>query len=294
MLETLSNWNRWGGEDERGTLNLLTPQVLLKAKEYIKQGKVYSLSYPIRQTKVPVFPGRNSALHFMTIDGGDYKSGIQSPGGVKIADDYIVMPTHGTTHVDGLGHVWTDEQIYNGHDQNNIRSTGAKKCGVEKIEWIVGRGILLDIALLKGVQNLDPGYVITPEDIMQCLDVQKVEIQQGDIILLRTGFMKTFETQPETFYESQPGIGIEAARFLAKQDIVGLGVDNLAVEPIPMEEKAKDSLHVLMIRELGIYLMEMLNLDEFAKEEVYEFFFVATPLKIRGGVGSPINPLAIL
>ncbi|MFB4162381.1 cyclase family protein [Alteribacillus sp. JSM 102045] len=293
MDTSLTNWNRWGEEDEKGALNLLTPDTLLKAKEHIKQGKVQSLSYPIRQTKVPVFPKRTPAVHFMTIDGGDYKSGMNTPGGMKIADDYVVMPTHGTTHVDGLGHVWTEEQIYNGYSQDNIRSTGAKKCGVEKIEWIAGRGVLLDVARLKGVNHLDSQYVITPEDIEHCMKKQNIEIQQGDIVLVRTGWMSVFESNPGLFYERQPGIGLEAARFLAERDIVGLGADNLTVEPMPMEENAKKSLHVFMIRELGMYLMEMLHLDEFAQEKEYEFFFVAAPLKIKGGVGSPINPIVI-
>jgi kynurenine formamidase len=289
----MSNWGRWGADDERGALNLLTPEGVVSALGYAKTGRVYSLALEIRRDGVPVYPARNPALHMMSIDGGDYAAGVRlNLDGVEVADDYIFMATHGTTHVDALSHAWYDRAMYNGFDPNRVRSYGATKLGIENVGWIVARGVLLDIAGFKGVDVLPRGYSITTEDLEGCCQRAEVQIESGDVVLIRTGWLSTFAADPAHWFEHQPGISIEAATYLGGKDIVAVGADNIGVEHHGEDEKSR-AVHRLFIRDLGVYMMELLVLDELATDASRTFAFMAAPLKITGGVGGPMNPLAI-
>jgi hypothetical protein len=158
MSNQIGNWGRWGEDDERGSLNLLDSRKILQSASFVREGRVFSLSLPIRQKNVPIFPGRNPMMHFMAVDGGDYAAGARTGAGdVKHADDYIVMATHGTTHIDALAHLWAENQMYNGHPGDLVRSSGAKKNGIQNVEWIVSKGVLLDIAAYLEVDHLESG-----------------------------------------------------------------------------------------------------------------------------------------
>ncbi len=294
---TIGNWGRWGESDERGALNLLTPEVILEAVQSIKKGKVYSLALPIQQRKVPVAYPRNTAVHLMALDGGDYAAGARQQGKAQIADDYIFMATHGTTHTDALSHIWTEGKMYNGFSGNEVRSTsGARKCGVDKIDWIVARGIHFDLPKYKGTDHLESGYVITPDDLEKCAASQGVSLKPGDAVVLRTGWLNVFYKDEKKFYAGSPGIGMEAAKYLIEKDVCLVASDTMAVEVLPFEghENGENApVHIEMIRNYGIYLQELFDLNKLAEDQVYEFLYVAAPLKISGGVGSPLNPLAI-
>lgn len=288
------NWGRWGADDERGAANFITEALVRGAATLVKRGKVYSLSLPIQQRGVPVFPRRTPCLHFMTLDGGDYAAGFSRKGGFQTSDDYISLPTHGTTHIDALAHVWYDDKLYNGYLGSTVRSTGAQKLGIDKLKQLVGRGVHLDLCAWKGVDRLEGGYVVTVADLEGCAEAQGTPIKSGDIVLFRTGWQQVFKSAGSgEFFEAEPGIGIEAARWLGERGVTAIGSDNYGVEVVPTEHGDPAPVHRMLIRDYGMYLLELFVLDELAKDKVYEFLFVAAPLMITGGVGSPINPLAL-
>ncbi|MBI4182800.1 MAG: cyclase family protein [Proteobacteria bacterium] len=289
-----NNWGRWGAEDERGAANLITPERLCAAAGLVRRGRVYSLALPLQSRDVPVLPRRSPPLHFMTLDGGDYTAGLTRKSGFKSSDDYLALNTHGTTHIDALAHAWYGSEIYNGFSETTIRSGGARRCGIDKLGSLAGRGVLLDLCRHKGVEPLEKGYAITPDDLTACAAAQGVALGEGDVLVVRTGWLKVFADQgPGPFFAGEPGIGAAAARWIADAGIVAVAADNFGVEAIPTEDGETAPVHRMLIRDFGVYLMELLVLDGLARDQVYEFLFVAAPLRITGGVGSPLNPLAI-
>jgi len=288
------NWGRWGGADERGAANFATPERIARAAGLVKKGQVYSLALPLQRQGLPVNPERSSPTHLMSIDAGDFAAGLEIAGGFCTADDYLAMHTQTGTHLDGLAHVWYDDMLYNGFPANSVRSSGAGHLGIEKVGHLTGRGVLLDVATHLGVPHLAPGQVITPDDLEACAREQGTAVEEGDILLLRTGWLETYgDEHPDRFWQSNPGIGVDAGEWVGERNIAGIGVDNFAVEVHPSETGNIGPVHMRLIRDFGCYLMELVVLEALARDRVHEFLFVAAPLPIAGGTGSPINPLAI-
>jgi len=269
-------------------LNLLTPQHLLSTLKIVKQGTVYSLGAPVGRSG-PVHAGRNTTWHIMsTIDS--------RPDGGGGADDILVTQCHASTHIDALCHVWYERQLYNGHSSENVTPGGAKRCGVENIRWVIARGVLLDIPKSLGVDRLPGRHAVTPAELDKAAALEKVQIRPGDVVLVRTGWYRSFAAGDADMAGDYPGVGRSVCEWLLDHDVVALGADNVAVEIYPPEPESQGRLpvHKTMLRDLGGYLIEFLNLEEIAQQSVYEFVFVAAPLRITGGIGSPINPLAIV
>ncbi len=291
-----ANWGRWGSADEIGALNLLTPEITLEATRLVRTGRRYGLAITLDPRRLPVSPTRSTVgAHFMTIDGGDYAAGVRLPHDMRVADDYVVMPTHWGTHIDALAHVWREDELYNGHPSTTVRSYGATRCGIDKVGVIATRGLLLDIPSALGLPRLEPGYVITPEDIKATLPPGGV--RPGDAVLIRTGLIQIAAEAPEQFYrDPHPGLGLEAAIELAQNDVVLIGADNAAVEPARWEHGRMANgpiVHECLLRDFGVHLMEFVNLEELARDNVHEFLLVVAPLPFKGGVGSPVNPVAL-
>jgi kynurenine formamidase len=289
-----NNWGRWGPEDEQGTLNLLDPDRVRAAMSLVRTGRVYGLGLPIQSTGVPLVSGRHPAAHLMAVDGGDFAAGARTRDGVGFADDYIFMATHGSTHIDALSHAWSDGVMYNGFSSNEVRSSGARRNGIDRIPPIVGRGVLMDVAKMRGVDLLTGDAAsITVSDLEECERVQGVEIREGDIVVVRTGWVESFFRDPDRARAENPGLTKETADWFARRDVAVVAADNLGVEKYPETEMDMLPLHVRLIRDFGIHLMELLVVAELSKESVTEFLFVAGVLRIRRGVGSPLNPVAI-
>ena len=301
------NWGRWGEDDERGALNLLTGDVVRAAMGAVQSGTVISLSLPIKGStssdvaeSVPHLKGRPLPQHFMSVDGADYEAGVKLPaGGRGLADDaLIVSPHRTTTHMDALCHMWTGKQIYNGHPSSRIRSYGATRCGIENIGGVVTRGILFDVPAYRGVDVLDVGDRITAADLEAMAATMGVTVGAGDAIILRTGWPTHFAHAPETYWSGEPGLSSDGAQWLAERDIALVASDNSAISGLNADCRADecvaDDIHMIFLWRRGIYLIEMLWLEELAKAGQSTFLFVVAPLKIVGGTGSPVNPLAIL
>lgn len=305
----ISNWGKWGPGDELGSLNYLTPDKIVDAAKLIKKGKVFALQVPLTQDwNEPLWPGRTPSIRYNDYDASGYLVGRKPrPGGVKSAADWMCLSTHGTTHTDGLGHTWHGDKIWNGYDEK-MTIGKMHKCGIHNAaeRGMVGRGVLLDIARFKGVEYLKPGEVVTFDDFKKCAQKQGVKFQSGDIVLFRTGFVPAYQKYPELKKMPQfiePGLqySLEFLQWMKDTEIVIIGADNIAVEETistaPEEKGSWIALHKYVMRNLGIYLQEIYWLEDLAgdcaKDGVYEFFYVASPLKIVGGTGSPINPIAI-
>ena len=294
----LRNWGRWGDDDERGTLNHITPERLVAAGGLIRQGRIFDLGIPFDEAGPQPGGGRINPVHLMSQTGDTQ----MFPGGFKYADDYIFMPLQGATQWDSLAHVYYDDHLYNGFPSSDVTVVGAFHDTIDKIaKGVAGRGVLLDIARLKGVDWLENRYVITPDDLDAAIAAQgDVAVGAGDILVFRTGWRRLFveHGSPQEFMAGEPGLGQDCCEWLHARDVAAVCSDNWAIEVLPGEDpNAVFNVHMVLIRDMGMTLGEILDLEELAADcaadGVWEFFFCAPPLKVTKGVGSPINPLAI-
>ena len=287
------SWNRWGSEDERGSLNTIDSATVQAAAALVRSGTVLTLAQPL-SPRTPVPRHRSGLQHFMGRDGGDYAAGARKPGGFQFAEDTVVLPLHIGTHIDALCHAWYDDSLYNGFPGSGTRSTsGATRCGIDKMGPIVGRGVLLDIAAGRGGPLAD-GEVIGATELERAARLTGVQVEKGDIVLIRTGWAEHQARQDIVSFDSEPGLDLEAGLWLAERDIAVLGADNFAIEVLPFARGTVFPVHQRLIRDFGIPLLEGLLLDGLAASGRSAFMFTASPLPVVGGTGSPISPIAIL
>ncbi len=286
-------WGRWGPDDERGTLNHIGPDQVRHASTLVRTGEVLRLAQ-LLSSKTPVPSHRCGLQHFMTRDGGDYAAGAGRPDGFQFAEDAVMMPLHIGTHMDALCHAWYDDTLYNGYPGNTIRSTsGAARLGIEKMPPIVTRGILLDLVRLKG-RLLADGEDISAADLDAAAAAAGVQPGRGDAVLLRSGWLEAQKGVKHPSFNEEPGITIEAARWLAKRDVALVGADNFAIEVLPFPTGRVFPVHKFLIRDVGMPLLEGLMLDPLVASGRHEFMFIASVLPIVGATGSPLAPVAVL
>lgn len=293
----LSNWGRWGPDDERGTLNLITPERIVAAGGLVRQGKIISLGIPFDSNGPQPGTFRNNPVRLMSETGSD-----MGMGSFRFTDDWVFMPLQAATHWDALAHVYYDDHLYNGFPADTISAHGAARDGIDKAakNGIAGRGVLLDIARLKGVDWLQPGEVISPADLDAACAAQGVEVRAGDIVLLRTGWWRKFLSDRDRlgWIAGEPGLGIACCDWLWTRDVAAVCADNYGIEAMPAESEGEMyPLHLVLIRDMGMMLGEVFDLEELAADcaadGVYEFLFAGPPIEFTHAVGSPVNPLAI-
>jgi len=302
IAEKVSNWGRWGADDERGTLNLITPEVVRRANACVRRGEVFSLGLSLGaegpQTGTVV--GRFNPQHYMTAIGTLIG---EDPRGFCYSDDVLSLPLQTATQWDSLAHVHYDGKLYNGFEAaSTLSASGTTKNGIDKLATggIVSRGVLVDVARHRKTERVPPGSVITPEEIDDALAAQNVSLLPGDILVLRTGHLSVFkhDGDRETYLWQGPGIGLQAVEWLRRHDLAAVCSDTTAVEVMPCEDPALlYPVHLLCIRDMGMPFGEMFDLDELAADcaadGCWEFLLCAPPLKVTGGIGSPVNPIAI-
>lgn len=296
-----SNWGRWGNEDELGTLNYVTPECIVKACQSVKGGRVFSLGIPFDENGPQPGGVRINPVRLMSATG----QGQDFPGGFRYADDYIFMPTQCATQWDALAHVFYDDQIYNGYPASVVSAAGAQKCSIDRVaRGVLGRGVLLDIARLKGERWLAPGYAIGGDDLEAAARSQGVRFEPGDILVFRTGWRSKFLSDGDRveFMAAEPGLALSSIPWLHDKQVAAACSDNWAIEALGPNFSGEDPnaifpVHMVLIRDMGVTLGEMLDLEELAEDCAgdgrWDFLFVAPPLKLSRGVGSPINPLAV-
>jgi kynurenine formamidase len=307
LKDSPTNWGKWGPDDEVGSLNYLTPEVVVKAAGSITSGKTFTLQVKMANPEGdPVWPGRSGAVRINVMDEGHFMAGkgVETAGGAHYADDYMTCFLQGSTQYDALGHVWFDGQIWNGYDAKTTIG-GLSKASVCPIaeKGVVGRGILLDIARWREKDVLDVGETFTHEDLLACAVAQGTEIEPRDILLLRTGWIgKFYRVSREEFYGEfiEPGLTYspELVEWFQRMEIPNIVTDTIAnevtVDPV---SGCVLPLHNALMRNLGVTLTEIAWLDDLAddcaEDGQYTFFYTAAPLKIVNGTGAPVNPVVI-
>jgi kynurenine formamidase len=260
----------------------------------LARSRVYDLAQPYF-AGMPHFPTHPPFLYGMTKKHGD----LVTAGGVSAAADAISLGCHVGTHVDALCHFSCGGKLYGGVDPQPLQSDtgGIRKYSIDTINPFLRRGVLLDIATHAGKDALPVDFAITAAHLEATAKAQKVKIEKGDIVLLRTGWAQYWNDVRRYINGGLPGVSpagpgpqLEGARWLSERGVVAAGSDTVAFERLPDPEMP---VHVHLLVDSGIHIIEALNLEELARQRVYEFAFIAAPLKIVGGTGSPIRPIAL-
>jgi kynurenine formamidase len=218
----------------------------------------------------------------------------QQPG-FDFSMEVIQGSPHLGSHIDGLAHIQSEGRLYGDHEVVDVFTDwGWKVNGIETVAPIVGRGILLDVAAALGTPRLDERYEVTPMDLERTCHAQGSDIRLGDIVLVRTGhFAAFYDSDPDRYFRSQPGVGPEAAVWLYERGMAVLGTDTSGTEVVPFPDPDRTT-HRAMIVERGVHLLEILDLERAAAEHQYEFCFICLPLRIVGATGSWIRPIAFV
>jgi len=292
----------WGPTDEIGRLNLMTPQSRAAILARISGGQVYDLSveyfigmpswqaagdppYQIWMTHTP-----HGTLVSDPMNVGDEMNKHVSYTGTAVS-----MYTHTGTHIDALVHFGLDGKIWNNFSaEEHLGDQGWKVAGAEKIPPLVARGVMIDVAGAKGLKALPDLYRVTRQDLIEALERQKVALESGDIVLIRTGRMKLYE-DANAYMANPPGMSLDAAKFLVEeQRAMIVGADNLSFETFPAEvDNNYVPLHTYLLAEQGTPIMELVYLEDLARDGVYEFALIGGSLKLRGADAAPMRPIAI-
>lgn len=302
-MKSCSNWGKWGPDDELGTLNYITAEMVRAAAKLVRRGRIISLAIPFdsQGPQAGKFE-RFNPIHLMTRHGADAYAGALDHRPIHSADDVIIMPLQCATQWDSLAHIFYDGKMYNGYDMRLVSSFGAKKNGIANCkDKVVGRGVLLDIPRYQKVEWLEPGTPIYPEDLEGCARQQGVTVGCGDILLVRTGQIAQVRKRGswgDYAGGSAPGLSVANAPWLYQSQVAAVATDTWGIEVLPNDTQgAYQPLHLIMIVHAGLLVGEIFDLEELARDcaqdGCYEFMFVAPPLPVTGAVGSPINPQAI-
>jgi kynurenine formamidase len=295
IFDSVSTWGRWGDRSERGALNHLTADRTVAATRLVHSGTTVSLSLPLSTEERLDCP--EPAVHHMTmltdVDIGS--------GSVRFAKDYVGVDYHndGHSHIDAFSHVAFDGCFYDGMPDTSVTSQGAETGTVDILkDGLVGRGVLLDIPRVRGVSWLEPGEHVFRQDLEAAERHQRVGVGPGDILLVRTGHTRRLaELPPWDTPQAKSGLHPTTASFLSERSISALGSDGNNDTVPSTTEGVGFPMHVLAINAMGVHLLDYLLLEDLAHrcEEAgrWEFLFAAAPLRIVGGTGSPLNPIAI-
>jgi kynurenine formamidase len=307
----VKNWGRWGDDDERGTLNHVTPEHVARGASLAQLGEIISLAVPFDE-KGPQTGGfaRFNPIHLMTRDGNDALANTTPRdfyGGrdayIRSADDIIIMPLQCGTQWDALGHIVFEGKVYNGYDASFVSSAGALKNDVcNAASGLIGRGVLLDLPRAMGVQSLAPGFAIGADELEACANAQGVTVGTGDYVLVRTGQMGDVKRRgawADYAAGPAPGLGLKAVEWIHERQLGGIATDTWGMEVLPNETPdVFQPLHIVLIVHMGLWVGEIFDLEQLATRcgEIgrWEFFFNAAPLPFTRAVGSPVNPIAIL
>ena len=292
----------WGPDGEIGRFNLMNDTSRLAVLSRIDRGKVYDLSVEYYVGMPSWYAIGDPRYQFWlthtprgTVVDDPLNVGREKNEQVSYTGDAVSMYTHMGTHIDALNHFGLNGKIWNGFaaDQH-LGDRGWKKAGAETIPPIIARGVLIDVAAAKGHKILPPSYRVTADDLRQALKRQAVDLQPGDITLIRTGRMQHYHDE-KAFISEPPGLSLGAARFLVEEKgVMSVGADNLSFETFPPEvEDNWIPVHTYLLAQHGVTIMELMYLEELAKDGIYEFAFIGASLKFRGASAGPMRPIAI-
>ena len=296
VFDAVSNWGRWGPDDERGTLNHLTPAEARAAAGLVEHGRTVSLARDF-----PTQPGPKNpwpAHHHMVIAGDD--PCIAGVDGLEVSADHIGIAFHGmaSSDRDALCHVFQGGRMYNGHPASEVKSTGARRNTVMTVkDGVAGRGVLLDLPRALGAPYVDPDHLVTAAELERAEQVMRLRVRKGDILLIRFGRDVRRQSHDD---QALAGLDPDAALALHRREVAILGGDGVH-DPIPSGRIEPDwpmPIHMIGLVAMGLHLLDNLDLEAIAAAcaEVGRWAFLLTlaPLRIAGGTGSPLNPIALL
>jgi kynurenine formamidase len=295
-----SHWvSRWGADDRIGAGNLLTAQRRLNALGLVSKGAVIDLGHVI-ENEAPRIPP-NQTPFVMTLSARapsvvKRRAALGAENEIGTTLERIEMTTHVGTHIDALGHVTVGDRMYNGLSANSVLDDfGLAELGVENIPPIITRGVLLDVAGLDGGERLEAGRAITPGELERAEEAAGVKVSEGDVVCINTGWGALFMLDNAAYVAGEPGIDVDAAKWLTARGVVAIGADNMAVEVIPNPKHPRLILpvHQHALVDSGVYLIENLKLDTLAEARRYEFCFVLLATKFKGATGCPVRPVAM-
>jgi len=281
--------SKWGANDERGSANHMKPATVLNTVKLIKTGEVIELAH-VLSDKMPFFGTRRFDVHIK-------RTFLNQFSNMRGSNEEIVISEIGQvgTQFDGFAHQTHMNSWYNCFkvDENATRS-GFTKLGVHNVGSLITRGVLIDVAGFKGVETLGDNYEITVADLEGALKKQNLTLQAGDAVIINTGWGKLYGKDNARYVKSCPGIGVKAAEWLVAKDPMLIGSDNWPVEVAPNPDKQVSlPVHQITLVVNGVHLLENLKLDELVAKNVSEFAFIMQPLKIQGGTGSTVSPIAV-
>ncbi len=301
-VRTAGWWpSRWGAADEAGALNEITPATVLAAVALVRRGVVYDLAHDLH-ADIPAFPGRTFRQYLTTnahhVNRRRPEAGPDGLGrnSVNWVVEQITATQQMGTHVDGLNHLPVGEHTYNGHRLAEIAEEyGTNRLGIDTLPQVVTRGLLLDVAAVRGVDRLGPGEVVTVADAEAALDRGGLCIRSGDAVLFHTGWGSLWGVDNDRYGSGEPGPGVALGAWLADQRIALTGCDTWSYGAYPPEDPAEPFVvpQTLNVRH-GIVVAENLRLAEIARAGLREFLFVLSHAKLRGATGAWVAPLAIL
>ncbi|HEX4490378.1 MAG TPA: cyclase family protein [Acidimicrobiia bacterium] len=296
----VSNWGRWGTDDERGTLNLITSDAVQRGAAAVRQGRVFSLAIPFASDG-PQWDSVNMPLR-ANPKLNTYAVNVSFTGDradFTTSDDAFSMGSQAATHWDALAHVGYEGKLYNDTDDSVVSAGGASQLGVQSIGAVATRGVLLDVARVHDVDHFDHNYAITADDLDRAVEATRVTIESGDAVLVRTGQMHFLRTGDRPRYSHpSPGLSTDTIAWLRDHDVAAVATDTLTFEVYPCEDPAVFMpVHMIHLRDMGLLQGQVWALDDLAADCAtdgqYDFLLCATPLPLTGAVGAPVAPTAI-
>jgi kynurenine formamidase len=300
LARRVSNWGRWGADDQRGTLNLITPDVVQRGVQAARTGRTFSLAIPFDQTG-PQWDSKNMPER-VNPELRTYAVNVTftgDPADFTTSDDSFRMGSQAATHLDALAHAGYEGKLWNDTPDSVVSEAGAARLGVENIGAIATRGVLLDIARLHGVDHFEENYAITGDDLQAAAVASGVVVKSGDAVLVRTGQMHFLrEGDKRRFSFPSPGLSTQSIEWIRDHDIALVATDTITFEVYPGEDPSIFMpVHMIHLRDMGLAQGQNWNLDalaaDCADDQQCDFLLVATPLPLTGAVGAPTAPTAI-
>ncbi len=298
LAASVSNWGRWGDDDERGTQNLIDRDAVRRGLDAVRDGRHRSLAIPLDRTSPQEggAPGRIAPQRTMLSINQTY-SGVE--GDAAFNDDNVTMSLAAGTHIDALGHVSYGGLLYNGFPDSTVtEQDGLTRCGAEKLGPIVSRGVLLDVAAVHGVDRLEPGYAITAEDLDAAVDQAGTRLVAGDVACVRTGQIRLLhEGDTQGYNHDSPGLSTDTIAWVRGHDLGAVFTDTYVYEVWPPQDwAAMMVVHMIHLRDMGQIQGQNFDFEglaaDCAADGVYEFLFSAHPEPFTGGCSAPVHPVA--
>ena len=297
LAAKVSNRGRWGDDDQRGTLNLIDEAARLRGVAEVRDGRAFSLAVPFDEEGLQDggIPGRDNPSRTMVAVNVPYTG---DPSDFTTSDDALAMGVQAATHWDALAHVGYDGELYNGVPSSVVTERGAERLGIEHVGPFATRGVLLDVARLKGVDHFDDGYAITGEDLDEAASAAGVTVEPGDAVLVRTGQMAFLPDDRTRYRHPAPGLSTKSIEWIRDHDVAAVATDTIVFEVWPCEDPAALlPVHMIHLRDMGLLQGQNWYLDELAgdcaSDGRWAFLLVASPLPLTHGLGGPVAPVAM-